>query len=584
MKPRLLVALIALAMVLSVAGIVTAAPSAPFGPLAPDSITSYSVSPNTGPVGATLTFAVAFDSVVDTTSYAVCFYFKTADEPAWATNFPATQTSSLAGVTYTKDATATNDCPTVAGYQSFYYYTSADAGNGAFGDTITFNAVIPALTAEGKITAIRLYSGTACQDTDGTGGTTGPGGSSCNSDALTRTTTFTVQALGSQIYVANDATGCGSNSPCLTGGTALNTALDNVTGPGDVFVLGDYLMSPGVTADLNTAKTVTVSGVGGASLNMAAGTCSGAALVNNGGTLTVQNLAIDGTCASGSRSAAVRNDAGTLSVKNATVRDFAGAGIGVAAAGGTVVVEGSNFNNNNVALDGAGGTLYAFANNVNTNTSLNAAANIGGDNVKCNYWNSYNITGDATQYEERLGAPVSTYIEGAGALTLGRADLSAGTDNRVIVNMGRSTPPFNNGTVLGLGAQTSDFFAFCLARNGSALGTVTVTSDAVAAGATGHRLYRIDDTTECSPSTNMACWDHTGATSAGGAVSAVLVPTVSSEGQYVIGNQVDPTAVTLRDLNATPIVTPWPLILAAVVVLGALLALGMTLRRRAIKA
>jgi hypothetical protein len=331
------------------------------------------------------------------------------------------------------------------------------------------------------------------------------------------------------------------------------------------------------------AKTVTLSGVGGASINMAAGTCSGAALVNNGGTLTVQNLAIDGTCASSSRSAALRNDAGTLTVKNVTVRDFASSGIGVAAAGGTVVVEGSNFNNNNVALDGNGGILNAFANNVNTNTSLNAATNIGGDNVKCNYWNSYNI-GDAAQYEKRLGAPVSTYIEGVGALTLGRADLTAGTGSRVIVNMGRSTPPFNNGTVLGLGAQTSDFFAFCLSRNGSALGTVSVTSDNVAAGATGHRLYRIDDTTECSPSTNMACWDHTGATSAGGAVSAALVPTVSTEGQYVIGNQVDPTAVTLRDLNATTAVTPWPLILAAVLGAAALLALGMFLRRRAVKA
>ncbi len=81
-----------------------------------------------------------------------------------------------------------------------------------------------------------------------------------------------------------------------------------------MFVLGDYLMTPGTSADLATAKTVTLSGVGSASINMAAGTCSGAALVNNGGTLTIQNLAIDGTCASASRSAALRNDAGTLTV------------------------------------------------------------------------------------------------------------------------------------------------------------------------------------------------------------------------------------------------------------------------------
>jgi len=559
MKPRLLVGFIALAMVLSLAGIVMAAPSV---------VSGFAITPSTAYVGNSVTFQVDF--AVATSDLAArntfCFYYQSSTYDATFTAL-GNVTSNL-GDTYTKDlqttaGTASANCPLIVGYKILEYSTPTPNEFADGGDWISFSFNVPS-GAVSQTFRLRQRNATT---------TVG-----------VFNNTLTVQSLGNQIYVANDTTSCGSNSPCLTGPTALNTALDNVTGPGDVFVLGDYLMSPSASADLATAKTVTLSGVGAASVNMAAGTCSGAALVNNGGTLTVQNLAIDGTCASASRSAAIRNDAGTLTVKNVTVRDFASSGIGVAAASGTVVVEGSNFNNNNVALDGNGGILYAFANNVNTNTSLNAATNIGGDNVKCNYWNSYNITGDAAQYEKRLGAPVSTYIEGAGVLTLGRADLGAGTGNRVIVNMGRSTPPFNNGTVLGLGAQTSDFFAFCLSRDGSALGTITVTSDNVAAGATGHRLYRINDTTECSPSTNTACWDHTGATSAGGAVSAGLVPTVSTEGQYVIGNQVDPTAVTLRDLNATTAATPWPLILAAVLGAAALLALGMVLRRRAIKA
>ncbi len=61
-------------------------------------------------------------------------------------------------------------------------------------------------------------------------------------------------------------------------------------------------------------------------------------------------------------------------------------------------------------------------------------------------------------------------------------------------------------------------------------------------------------------------------------------PTVSSEGQYVIGNQVDPTAITLSDLNATTAATPWPLVLAAAIVVAAMLALGLVLRRRTVKA
>ncbi len=562
MKPRLLTVLIALALMLSLTGLVAAAPSI---------VSGFTITPSTAYAGNTVTFRVDFSvALADLgTTNAFCFYYQDAsyDPPFGALS---NITSNL-GDTYipTLQTTAgglTTSCAAIATYKVLEYATADPSDFTDGGDWIAFNFTVPA----GATTqTFRLRQRSNATTTVGV-----------------FNATLTVQTLGNQIYVANDATGCGSNTPCLTGPGALNIALDNVADPGDVFVLGDYLMSPGSTADLTTAKAVAVSGVGGASVNMAAGTCSGAAIVNNGGTLTIQNLTLDGTCASGSRTAAVRNDAGTLNVKNVTIRDFSGSGIGVAAAGGTSVVEGGNFYNNNVALDGNGGTLYAFANNVSTNTSLNASTNIGADdNVKCNYWNSYNVTGaGAGQYAQRLGASVSTYIEGAGALTLGRADLSAGTGNRVIVDMGRSTPPFNNGTVLGLGAQTSDFFAFCLSRDGSSMGTITVTSDAVAAGANGHRLYRIDDTTECSPSTNNLCWDYAGATSAGGAVSAALTPAVSAEGLYVIGNQVDPTAITLRDLSADSPVTPWPLALAAIIVVAAMLALGVTLRRRAARA
>jgi hypothetical protein len=55
-----------------------------------------------------------------------------------------------------------------------------------------------------------------------------------------------------------------------------------------------------------------------------------------------------------------------------------------------------------------------------------------------------------------------------------------------------------------------------------------------------------------------------------------------STGVYFTGT--GPNAITLRDLNAMSTATPWPLIIGAVVVVAAMLALGMVMRRRTAKA
>jgi hypothetical protein len=53
-------------------------------------------------------------------------------------------------------------------------------------------------------------------------------------------------------------------------------------------------------------------------------------------------------------------------------------------------------------------------------------------------------------------------------------------------------------------------------------------------------------------------------------------------GVYFTGT--GPNAITLRDLSAESAATPWPLILAAVIVAAAMLALGLMLRRQASEA
>jgi hypothetical protein len=505
---------------------------------APTVVNSFTISPNTTYAGNAVTFQVNFTvaSADVLTRNTLCFFYQ--DGSYDATFAALGPVMSGLGDSYSPSVQATagsasTDCAGLTGYKILEYSTPAADQFSDGGDQLSFSFVVPA----GATTQIfRLRQLNAASTIVGV-----------------MNATLTIQVLGNQIYVANDVAGCGSNSPCLTGPTALNAALDGVSSPGDVIVLGNYLISPNTPADVTAVKTVTISGAGGASVSMAAGVCSGATIVNNGGALTIQNLIIDGTCASGNRTAAISNVTGTLNVRNVTIRNFTGSGIGIAATGDTTIVEGSTFSGNQTALDANGGTLYAFANNVTTNLGLNAAANIEtGDNVRCNYWSSSSISGgdSAAQFEARLGSPVSTYIEGTGALSLGRASLAAGTGSRVIVNLGRSTsaPPFGNGTVIGLGALTSDFFAVCLARDGTVRGDLTIVADNVTPGPTGHRLYHITTTTECSPSTNTACWDFTGqsSTSAG----AALTDSTANEGHYVIGNQVDPTAIAISSLSA----------------------------------
>ena len=310
-------------------------------------------------------------------------------------------------------------------------------------------------------------------------------------------------------------------------------------------------------------------------------------LVNNGGnTLTVQNITLDGTCSAGSRSAGVWSTTGgtTTVVKNTALHDFTGSGnTAVEVSNGTLVVEGNTFANNQTAMEGTGGTLYAFANNVTTNNGTNAATGVtdGVDNVKCNYWGSASIDNSA-QFAERLGSPVSSYVEGPGALSLGQASLAAATSgNQVLINLGRSTsnPPFNNGTTSGLGALASDFFAACLSRDGSGVGAISVTADSVTPGTAGFRLYEITDVLDCSPSTNTACWDYDGAS--GTTPGATLTDPSPSEGHFVIGNQMDPTVITLRSLTAESDNGPiWALLIGVMFATIALLVGRAVLYRR----
>lgn len=587
---RLIIVLTTL-LALLITGVAYAESENPEGPSAPETISTFTITPSSAYVGDSVTFSIEFTvATLDVNNpNTLCLYYTDNDYTS-TFNAVGDLTSDL-GDTYVQtdeDGTlgnATGGCPGLAGAYAIAWSIADPSDDAEFGDAFGFSFTVP---TNANTQNLRL------RQRNGSGQV---GGSN---------KTLTILTVGATVYVANDTATCGTNTPCIIGANALNWALDNVLTPGTVIVLGAYNMNPTATADLTTAKTILLTGATGASLNNAAGVCSANAMVavNNGSaSLTVTNLTLDGSCSSGNRTAGILTSSGSSNVRTGTttIRDFTGTGnAGVEVSGGTSVVENNTFANNEAAMEQSGtGTLFAFANNVSTNTgALAAVASGASNNVKCNYWGSYSIdptlSGD---FAERLGSAVVSYVEGAGALVLGNASIAApSSGTQVLINLGRNTvnPPFNNGTVTGLGALVSDFFAACLSRNSSGPGTVTIIGDNQTPGLSGFRLYEITNEAECSPADNTFCWDYAGAVSGGNptgtpgsgddsicssGAGCTVVDESASEGLFVVGNGLDPTALSLTSFEATS-TKPWLPVAMFVGVLGLVGGGFILLRKR----
>lgn len=540
---------------------------------APSTLTSFSINPSTAYYGDQVTFTVGYRIGATAANQAtwdnvICFYYQDA---GWNSLWPAVATSArgephdliYAGA----EGGAGTECDDLGfgGQVAEYYENGFGTAARLFGDTLTIQFNLPAVSppATGSHNFdMTQEEGNACY-----GGCSPVDGASAS---------ITVASSPTDVYVSNTA-GCGGNSPCYTGNSALQSAFDAVTNGGTVSVFGTWSQGGSNLAQLTGSKSVTLTGFNTPRIENGGGTCSGAMIDNTGsGTLTVTTLTINGTCGSGLRTTGILNSgSGTTNIQGVTVQAFTGSGnAGAVVSSGTLVIEGSTFSNNQTAMKQNGGTLYAFANNITSNVGSSAAVYTAGAsyNLKCNYWNSFAI--DATysvSYAKRLGAPVVSYVEGTG-LTLGAASLADPTSgSQVLVNLGRNTvnPPFNNGTVVGIGALASDFFGACLSRDGSGPGAITIESDNQVPGATGFRLYEITDATQCSPSDNTFCWDYQNV-SCNTAACSVTDPT-PTEGDFVVGNELDPTAVQLVNLTANPTRDIW---LPALLALGALLLIG----------
>ncbi len=522
-------------------------------PEAPEAVTGVTITPSSVVAGNSITVNVNF-TVPDTTiANTICLYYLNTHFPFAPSVFglPSSVTSTL-GDLYTLTLGTTlgggaGACPGVGVRWAVAFSISDPDDFADGGDDFSFTMTVPLTTTPGsKTLTFRQYNPTLLNTLNGS---------------------FTVLPTPSTIYVSNTA-GCGSNSPCYTGPTALAQALTDISSGGTIFIYSTFSQGAGVTAQLTGSKSVTISGINTPLIENGGGTCTGAMIENAGsGTLEFTTVSLNGTCAAGARTAGILQSAatGTTIVRDSfnTISNFTGSGAAaLRVTDGTLIVHGNSFQNNRRALHQTSGTLYAFANNVNSNIEANAASSSGGlNNVSCNYWGASTISGFNPQdFAERLGAPVVNYIEGTGALTLGNASLTVTTPitgTQVLINMGRTNHPFNNGTVIGLGARVSDYFAVCGTRTTATGGAITIIGDSVAPGPNGFHLHAIEDVTQCSPSTNTACWDDLSGGAPGSSCfttgcsvssfGAIIPPSTSMprDGHYVVGNEMDPTAVNL---------------------------------------
>lgn len=544
----------------------------------PQAVTGVTITPGSIVAGNTITVQVDFDVPNTAVLNAICLYYLNSQIPSAPSGLPGSVTSTL-GDTYsvelgTSSGDGTTNCPGVGGRWAVEFFVNDPDDFADGGDSFTFTMFIPVSTPTGsKTLTFRQYNPGLINTLNGT---------------------FTVLSAPSTIYVSNTA-GCGGNSPCYTGPSALQQAITDIADGGTIFIYSTFSQGGGITATLSGSKNVTISGINTPVIENGGGTCTGAMIDHQGsGTLTFIIASMNGACAVGARTEGIlQSGPGQTIVRDSftTFRNFSASGAAaLRVTNGTLVASGNSFLANQRAFDQSGGTLYAFANNVNTNLGPDAATrSVGNYNVTCNYWGSATISGFDPDFDERLGAPVVTYVEGSGAQTLGAASLADNGGTQVIVNMGRSINPFNNGTVIGLGARVSDYFAVCGTRGSDTAGDITIVGDNVTPGPLGFHLHAIADPTECSPSTNTDCWDDlsgggSSCFSTGCSVSSASAsippsyPSMPMDGHYVVGNELDPTAVNLLTVTLQGGNTAvWSASLLMALLLGATLII---LRRR----
>jgi subtilisin-like proprotein convertase family protein len=339
----------------------------------------------------------------------------------------------------------------------------------------------------------------------------------------------------------SDAT-CGGNTPCYSGSTAIQQALNDVASGGQVIVQSSH----SVNASLLCAGDVTIAGTSGAGITWTGGA---------GDLFTAQNC--------------------NLQVKGLTLNG-----------GGTATI-----------FDQLGtGTVTAYANNISNFAA--ADAGVGTPQIGHNYWGTNDPAAPAptgmpaAEWPKRLGALIAHWAEGTGSAMLvtgvNTATLSGGGGIAVLVSHGRgqANAPFGNGVAPYVNQMCSDFYDL-FTINGSGTWTAQIPVDNAANCNTNtltpKRVDWITALAACSPATNTACWNAIDPTRINVSGQNLLIGslTVGELGgtPFVAGdiNGLDPTAIRLTQLNGqSSTALPW-------LPLGVLIAIGLSVGLLALK-
>jgi len=482
--------------------------------------------------GEDVTVTVSFNSLVAGRNSAVCIYLTDRD---WfgtvALNdgllASTVTTTSQNGVAYTREYNnttlggSTAHCPGLRGRYVFGMYASNGAPGGLTSDQWIFTLRTPSNSSSETMRALHRVN----NRNSGT----------FRDAAITVNTSLTAYA--------DVAGGCGGNQPCYT---SLQRAIDYVAINGTIRLFSDF------SGNFTIGRTMNLTSAGGFNISPAA---SGNTILVTGGTVALSNF--DLFAHSGAGSAVVAVNGGTAIVK----------GNQIDAAGQTVFAQSGS------------GVMSAYANNI----SNIGQALTGSGNLKQNWWGSYSAqpTGlPAADWAARLAAPVVSWADGAGSASMaGLGVTSNGTASSVtavIVNHGRSAPPFGNGVVPFVNSMCGEYVDFFV-RGTTGTWQVSLTVDNNADCnqnvRDAHLVYRITNIAECAVQTDVRCWDPIPANvSANGQVLRVSFLSAADLGgtQFVVGSSegTDPTVIELRSLTGASAKNTW--------VAAGLLAISLT--------
>lgn len=451
------------------------------------SMTGPTLCPTAGcAAGQSLDFRISFD--LDSynpdlnPNLQVCFY----TPEAWKVEQQSIDTvGSISGITYNSDESNCGAAPT--GYE-IAGGVSAQHPSGLFGDVLNFRFRIGKTASSIGSVIVRIFQ-------------------LSGSDVQTDQSFATVSVIptSANVYVANDASACGSFSPCylnsaadLVGGfgTGLKDAIDS--GTDTITVLGSYrVKSETVLID----RLVTIQGLEDSRITFLGSECANPMLSLTSGA-TLRNLTItDGTCATPNRDLLGVNSPQDVTLENLDLLAGLDA-LKIAGNTGNLFLRFSQVLNNTgyavLRIPGGTGTVQVVGSNIYNNRS--------GAQVNCesagsadhNFWGFGIESSTATEgcnalVSKQLGAPVLPRDGAAGVsgekvmVTTTKQSIfgglvsyqrsSEGTDFALnIVNHGAGSPenvPFTGGSANSL-VPCSNFYDIFMEKGSSAGGALNL--------------------------------------------------------------------------------------------------------------